>query len=42
MAYLSEAKSKTMPLNEFFAKFMKLRLRKSAQDALKDAKRKAK
>jgi len=42
MAYLSEAKSKSLPLNEFFARFTKLKMRKSASDALKEAKRRAK
>jgi hypothetical protein len=40
MAYLSEAKSKAVPLNEFMARFVKLSKRfKSASDALKEAKR---
>jgi hypothetical protein len=39
MAYLSEAKSKSLPLAEFLAKFVKLsKRRKSASDALKEAK----
>lgn len=38
MAYLSEAKTKTLPLNEFMAKFIKLRTKKSASEALRDAK----
>jgi hypothetical protein len=40
--YLSEAKSKALPLNEFFARFIKLKMRKSASEALKDAKKRAK
>jgi hypothetical protein len=39
MAYLSEAKSKALPLNEFLAKFLRLKTKKSASDALKDAKK---
>lgn len=40
--YLSEAKSKALPLNAFMAQFMKLKLRKSAAEALKEAKKRAK
>jgi hypothetical protein len=42
MAYLSEAKSKSLPLNEFMARFTKLKLKKSASEALKAAQKRAK
>jgi hypothetical protein len=38
VANLSEAKSKTVPLNEFMARFMKLRLKKSYEEAKKQKK----
>jgi hypothetical protein len=38
MATLSEAKSKTLPLNVFMAQFMKLRLKKSYEEAKKQKK----
>lgn len=40
MAYLSESKSKALPLNEFLAQFLKLKLKKSASEALEERKRK--
>jgi exonuclease VII small subunit len=40
MAYLSESKSKAMPLNEFMAQYIKgLKLKKRASEALEDYKR---
>ena len=40
MAVLSEAKSKAMPLNQFMGQFVKLKLKKSAQEALDERRRK--
>jgi hypothetical protein len=43
MATLSENKSKSIPLNEFIAKFVKLsKKHKSASEALKAAQKRAK
>jgi hypothetical protein len=38
MAHLSESKAKTLPLNAFMAQFMKLRVKKSYEEAKKQKK----
>jgi hypothetical protein len=35
MAHLSESKAKTLPLNQFMAQFIKLRTKKSYEEARK-------
>jgi hypothetical protein len=39
MATLSENKAKALPLNQFMAQFVKLKLKKSAQEALDERRR---